>query len=56
MRRTQMLNTALAALMILGMALPGWAASPRMKMTTTPAPGIAMPDKVESRLGEAAVL
>jgi hypothetical protein len=26
--------------------------APAMKMTTTPAPGIAMPDRVESRLGE----
>ena len=50
-RRTWLLNAALVALMSLGIALPGWAASPKMKMTTIPAPGIAMPDKVESRLG-----
>jgi len=46
-----MLSAALVAMMSLGIALTGWAAPPRMKMTTTPAPGIAMPDKVESRLG-----
>jgi hypothetical protein len=49
-----MLNTGLAALvavMILSIALPGWAESPKMKMTTPIPPGIASPDRVESRLG-----
>ncbi len=47
-----MLKAALITALIVMVALPVWAASPKMKMTTTPAPGIAMPDKVESRLGE----
>ena len=53
MRRTwvQSCLTALVAVMIVSIALPGWAESPKMKMTTTVPPGIEMPDKVETRLG-----
>jgi hypothetical protein len=50
MRRAWMLKTLLVAMM-LGIAIPGWAASPKMKMTTDIPPGIAMPDKVQTRLG-----
>jgi len=50
MRRTWMLKTLLVAMMI-GMAIPGWAAAPKMKMTTNILPGIAIPDTVETRLG-----
>jgi hypothetical protein len=49
-KRIWVLNAALVALMSVGVALPGWAAPPQMKMTTALAPGIAMPDQVESRL------
>ena len=41
----------LVVLAVFSLALPGWAASPKMKMTTTVPPGIASPDKVETRLG-----
>jgi hypothetical protein len=51
MRRTWVLNATLVALMSLGLTLPGWAASPKMKMTTPMPPGIASPDKVKTRLG-----
>jgi hypothetical protein len=51
MRRTWMLKVALVAVMIVSLALPGWAKSPTMKMTTTVPPGIAMPDTVKTRLG-----
>ncbi len=53
MRRTwvQSCLTALVAVMIVSISLPGQAASPKMKMTTTVPPGIEMPDKVETRLG-----
>lgn len=37
--------------MVGGFALAGHAASPKMKMTTEIPPGIASPDKVETRLG-----
>ena len=42
---------AFAAVMVVSIALPGWAESPKMKMTTTVPPGIESPDKVETRLG-----
>jgi hypothetical protein len=38
-------------IMALSLALPGWAESPKMKMTTDIPQGIAIPDKVETRLG-----
>jgi len=46
-----MLKTAIVSALIIGMAVPGWAESQKMKMTTTMPPGIASPDKVETRLG-----
>ena len=51
MRRTWILNAALVAVMVGSLALPGWAESPKMKMTTPLPPGIASPDRVETRLG-----
>ncbi|MBN1142035.1 MAG: hypothetical protein JXB25_09640 [Deltaproteobacteria bacterium] len=44
-------KAAIPLLIILGIALPGQAASPRFKMTTAIPPGIAIPDQVETRLG-----
>ena len=52
MRRAWERNAVLATVMIGIMAVPGWAASPRMKMTTDIPPGIAIPDSVNTRLGE----
>jgi len=51
MRKTCMLKAALMAVMIVSIALPGWAGSPKMKMTTPVPPGIATPDKVKTRFG-----
>ena len=45
-------HTVLITVMILGLALPTWAASAKTyKMTTPIAPGVAVPDKVESSIG-----
>jgi len=46
-----MLKAALAVVTGVSLALPARAESPRMKMTTSLPPGIASPDKVETRLG-----
>ena len=48
------LRATFLATVALGLSLPAGATSPspKMKMTTTMAPGIATPDKVKSRLGE----
>ena len=51
MKRTWMMRAALVAVMIVSMALPGRAQSPKMKMTTPVPPGIESPDKVKTRLG-----
>ena len=51
MRRTWVLKAALVATIVGSLALPGWAESPKMKMTTEIPPGIASPDKVKTRLG-----
>ena len=51
MRSTYLRNAALVIVMAISLALPLWAESPRMKMTTPMPPGIASPDKVETRLG-----
>jgi hypothetical protein len=45
MRRMLMLKTALMAVMIAGITMPGWAKSPKMKMTTSVPPGITIPGK-----------
>ncbi len=50
-RSSRMIKAALVAVMILSLALPGWAGPPKMKMTTDIPPGIAIPDRVETRLG-----
>ncbi len=42
---------ALAVLMVTSLATAAWAKSPKMKMTTDIPPGIATPDKLETRLG-----
>ena len=44
-------NMALMILIIGSIALPARAEPPKMKMTTAIPPGIASPDKVETRLG-----
>lgn len=50
--KTRFLATmTLLAAMAGSVVLPGWAEPPKMKMTTEIPPGIAMPDKVETRLG-----
>jgi hypothetical protein len=46
-----MLKAALMAVIVGGLALPCFAGSPKMKMTTPMPPGIAIPDRVETRLG-----
>ncbi|MCK7473745.1 MAG: hypothetical protein MZV49_09845 [Rhodopseudomonas palustris] len=46
-----MMKALLVVVMIVSLALTGWAKSPQMKMTTTVPPGIESPDKVETRLG-----
>lgn len=48
------LRATFLATMALGLSVPAGATSPspKMKMTTTMAPGVATPDKVKSRLGE----
>lgn len=51
MRTTGMFKTLPMALLAVSLALPGWAAPPKMKMSTQIPPGIEMPDKVETRLG-----
>lgn len=51
MRKTWTMRAAFVAVMIGGLALPCFAGSPKMKMTTPMLPGIAMPDRVETRLG-----
>jgi len=51
MRRIWMLKAALVAVIISGLALPCFAGSPKMKMTTPMPPGIAIPDRVDTRLG-----
>jgi len=51
MKRTWVPNAALVAVIVVSLALPGWAKSPKMKMSTKVPPGIEMPDKVETRLG-----
>ena len=46
-----MLRAALMVITVASLAPPVWAESPKMKMTTNIPPGIASPDKVETRLG-----
>jgi hypothetical protein len=41
----------LATVMLVSTVLPGRAGPPKMEMTTDIPAGIAMPDKVETRLG-----
>ena len=51
MRNQSILKTAMVTMMAVGLSAPGWVAtSPKMKMTTTLAPGIAMPDKVAMKV------
>jgi len=51
MKRTWMMKAALVAVLIVSIALPAWAKSPQMKMTTPVPPGIESPDTVKTRLG-----
>ncbi len=51
MKKTVLYQAILVALMVGGFVLAGHATSPKMKMTTEIPPGIASPDKVETRLG-----
>jgi hypothetical protein len=51
MRKSWMLRVVLVNVMIVSIALPTWAGSPKMKMTTTVPPGIESPDTVKTRLG-----
>jgi hypothetical protein len=43
---------AVVDVMAISLAMTGWAKPPQMKMTTPVPPGIASPDKVETRLGK----
>ena len=51
MRKPWFMKTALSAVMIFSLAMPGWAKPPKMKMTTDIPPGIEMPGSVKTRLG-----
>jgi len=51
MRSIRMIKAGLVAVVILSLPLPCWAGPPKMKMTTDIPPGIAIPDRVETRLG-----
>jgi hypothetical protein len=51
MSRTWLVKAVLAAMMIISMALPSWAETPKMKMTTEIPDAIITPDSVETRIG-----
>jgi len=51
MRSIRMIKAGLVAVVILSLALPCWAGPRKIKMTTEIPPGIAIPDKMETRLG-----
>ncbi len=49
--RNACFKAAFAVMLAVVFVQPGWAVSPKMKMTTKIPPGIEMPDKVDTRLG-----
>jgi len=51
MNLKQLLTLALAGLMVAGLTATALAKTPKMKMTTEVPPGIATPDKLETRIG-----
>jgi hypothetical protein len=51
MKTKRLFTLALAGLMAVSLASSLWAKPPKMKMTTDIPPGIATPDKVETRIG-----
>jgi hypothetical protein len=51
MKSAVLRSVLLMTLLCIGLAMPGWADSTNMKMTTPIAPGIAVPDKIESSIG-----
>jgi hypothetical protein len=51
MKITYVVRAAFVAMMAVSFALTGWAESPKMKMTTPIAPGVAVPDKIETSIG-----
>lgn len=52
MKQPSILKATILATLIFGLSAPALATAPKLKMTTLLAPGIAMPDKVNTRLGE----
>jgi hypothetical protein len=51
MKRIYVVRAVLVAVMTVSFALAGYAATTEMKMTTPIAPGVAVPDKIESSIG-----
>ncbi len=51
MRQKQLFTLAMAGVLAIIMATSAWAKPPKMKMTTPIPPGIATPDKLETRIG-----
>ena len=51
MSRTKLISSILATCLVSSLAATALAEAPRMKMTTDVPPGIATPDKLETRLG-----
>jgi hypothetical protein len=51
MKRIYVVRVVLVAVMTVSFALAGYAATTEMKMTTPIAPGVAVPDKIESSIG-----
>ena len=51
MKTKQYFTLALAVMITVSLSVSLWAAPPKMKMTTDIPPGIATPDKLETRLG-----
>ena len=51
MKRAWMLKVTLGAVLVGCLSLPGYAESTKMKMTTPIAPGVAVPDRIESSIG-----
>ncbi|MGB5746295.1 MAG: DUF1254 domain-containing protein, partial [Desulfobacterales bacterium] len=51
MKSRQLFKMALALVMAASLAIPGWAAPPKMKMTTDIPASVTTPDEVKTRLG-----
>ncbi len=51
MKIKQLASLAIAVIMATGLTTNAWAEAPKMKMTTEVPPGIATPDRLETRIG-----